>query len=112
MQARWVRRPRTSVGNARTSQPGCPRAAIRIREAPMNTTAPVPEAPPRRNTSNAGVTAIAAPTREQGRYVDIPRAAICQTASTRSSRIAYIWSYRFTTGSQCDTISSSLSPTR
>ena len=33
-------------------------------------------------------------------YVDIPRAATGQTASTRSLRTAYMRSYRFTTGSQ------------
>jgi len=44
-------------------------------------------------------------------YADIPLAAICQTASTRSPRMAYIWLYKFTTGSQCETISSTLSPT-
>ena len=44
-------------------------------------------------------------------YVEWPRAAMAQTASTMPLRTAYIRSYRFTTGSQCDTISSSLSPT-
>ena len=44
-------------------------------------------------------------------YVERPRAATAQTASTIPLRAAYIWSYRFTTGSQCETISSSLSPT-
>ena len=44
-------------------------------------------------------------------YCEWPRAAIGHTASTLSPRIAYIWSYSFTTGSQCGTISSILSPT-
>src|SRR4029453_15159359 len=44
-------------------------------------------------------------------YRGWPRAAIGQTASTLSPRIAYIWSYSLTTGSQCGTISSILSPT-
>ena len=44
------------------------------------------------------------------RYCDLPRAVMSQITSTRSLRMPYIWSYSFTTGSQCGTMTSSLSP--
>ena len=52
----------------------------------------------------------AAPKPAGGTYCDFPRPSTRQTTSTRSLRMPYISSYSFTTGSQCGTMTSSLSP--